>query len=73
MDDEGERITITLNGDQREVPSGLTVRDLLEHLGLQEGLGVVERNREIVRRERYDEVFVCGGDSIELVHFVGGG
>ena len=73
MGDEGERITITLNGDQREVPSGLTVRDLLEHLGLQEGLVVVERNREIVRRERYDEVFVGGGDTIELVHFVGGG
>jgi thiamine biosynthesis protein ThiS len=34
---------------------------------------VVERNREIVRRVRLGETMVAEGDSIELVHFVGGG
>jgi thiamine biosynthesis protein ThiS len=66
-------ITIRLNGEEREVPAGLTVRDLLGHLGLHERLVVVERNREIVRREAYGEVPVEPGDTIELVHFVGGG
>ena len=66
-------ITVTINGDEREVPAGLTMRDLLAHLKLREGLVVVEWNREIVRRERYDEVAVSAGDTIELVHFVGGG
>jgi thiamine biosynthesis protein ThiS len=66
-------IAITLNGEEREVPAGLTVSDLLAHLGLHERLVVVELNREILRRGRYGEVPVGAGDTIELVHFVGGG
>lgn len=66
-------ITITLNGEERRVPAGLTVRGLLGHLELNERMVVVERNREIVRRGRYEEVPVSEGDTIELVHFVGGG
>ena len=34
---------------------------------------VVEVNREIIRRARHDEVALHAGDTIELVHFVGGG
>jgi thiamine biosynthesis protein ThiS len=34
---------------------------------------VVERNREIIRRDEYSEVAIDAGDTIELVHFVGGG
>lgn len=69
----GDTISIVLNGDEREIPAGLNLRELLSHLDLREGTVVVERNREIVRRERYDDVSVEPGDTIELVHFVGGG
>jgi thiamine biosynthesis protein ThiS len=34
---------------------------------------VVEHNREILDRARLDAVEVREGDSLELVHFVGGG
>jgi sulfur carrier protein len=34
---------------------------------------VVELNREIVRRPRLAEHTLKTGDSIELVHFIGGG
>ena len=34
---------------------------------------VVELNKEILERDRYNDVDVQGGDMIELVHFVGGG
>jgi thiamine biosynthesis protein ThiS len=73
MSGDDAKITVTINGDEREVPAGLTVRGLLAHLELQEGTVVVEWNREIVRRDRYDDVDVTAGDTIELVHFVGGG
>ncbi len=66
-------IAITLNGEAREVPAGLTIKGLLERLDLHERLVVVERNREIIRREEYSNVIVSPGDTIELVHFVGGG
>ncbi|SVB66510.1 uncharacterized protein METZ01_LOCUS219364, partial [marine metagenome] len=34
---------------------------------------VVELNREILARERQEEIEVSEGDQVELVHFVGGG
>ena len=69
----GPTVEVRLNGEDREVPEGLTVRELLEHLELNPSLVVVERNREILERKRYGEVPVEPGDTLELVHFVGGG
>ncbi|MBM4183825.1 MAG: sulfur carrier protein ThiS [Gemmatimonadetes bacterium] len=66
-------MTIRLNGKSREVRDGLTVRSLLEELELHPGMVVVELNRDILERDRYADVRVRDGDSLELVHFVGGG
>lgn len=71
--DQGGTIRVRLNGEERGLEPGLTVTGLLERLDLQPGLVVVERNREILERDRYGEVTVRDGDTLELVHFVGGG
>ena len=41
---------LTVNGAAREVPDGLTVRDLIAHLKLDGGPVAVERNLEVVPR-----------------------
>jgi thiamine biosynthesis protein ThiS len=64
---------ITLNGDPTSVPSPATLEELLRHLGLDPRMVVVEHNREIVRRARLAETPLAAGDTVELVHFVGGG
>jgi thiamine biosynthesis protein ThiS len=72
----GERMTgiaVTINGETRRVPGPATLLELLAHLGLDPRSVVVELNREIVRRPRLGETGVAEGDTIELVHFVGGG
>jgi thiamine biosynthesis protein ThiS len=66
-------ITLTINGDRREVPEGLTLATLLDHLGLDPRMVVVEQNRVIVRKQGIAEARVAAGDEIEIVHFVGGG
>jgi sulfur carrier protein len=66
-------VQITLNGEARDIPEGLTVRALLDHLGLTEGPVAVEVNREIVPRAEHAARPVAPGDAIEVVHFVGGG
>ena len=66
-------IPVRVNGDAREVPAGLTVAELLEHLGLHPRMVVVERNGDILRRDTLDGCPVDPGDAYELVHFVGGG
>jgi thiamine biosynthesis protein ThiS len=68
-----EEIRITVNGDTRIVPAGQSVTDLLVDLDLQPELVVVERNREILERNRYADTRLEDGDTLELVHFVGGG
>ena len=66
-------IRVQVNGKEREIDRGLTVRGLLDALELHPGMVVVELNREILERDTYDGVDVSAGDTIELVHFVGGG
>ena len=68
-----ETMRIRLNGKEREVQGGHTVRSLLDELELHPGMVVVELNRDILERDSYADVLVHEGDSIELVHFVGGG
>jgi sulfur carrier protein len=64
---------ITVNGEPRDVPDGISVRGLVEHLGLTDGPVAVERNREVIRRNAHAETSLQDGDEIEIVHFVGGG
>ena len=64
---------ITVNGQDHLVPSPATLVDLLQQLDLDPRAVVVELNREIVRRARLTETRLANGDSVELVHFVGGG
>ena len=64
---------VTVNGARRDVPAGLTVRGLVEHLGLTQGPVAVEVNRVVVPRARHAEHPLVAGDVIEIVHFVGGG
>jgi sulfur carrier protein len=70
---EAGQVSVRLNGEAREVPAGLSVEGLLLHLELHPKLVVVEHNGEILRRDGYDSAPVREGDSLELVHFVGGG
>jgi thiamine biosynthesis protein ThiS len=70
VDDE---IRIRVNGEERAVPGGTSVHDFLRALELEPALVVVERNGDILRRDRYAEVRLDAGDALELVHFVGGG
>jgi len=72
MTEPTPRIAIVVNGEPREVPPGLTVRGLLEHLGIA-GLAAVERNQVLVTRAQQGSVLVERGDALEIVHLVGGG
>jgi len=66
-------MNITLNGEKRDVPDGLTVRGLLEHLKIQTEKVAVERNLEIVKKAAYDATMLAEGDSFEVVSFMAGG
>ena len=64
---------ITVNGEAKTVREGLSVRELVEELGLTEGPVAVERNREVVPRAQHATTRLAERDSVEIVHLVGGG
>jgi len=66
-------MTVTINGERREIPDGLNVIALLEHLGMSNGRVAIERNLDILPRARWQQTHVEANDRYEIVHFVGGG
>ncbi len=64
---------LMVNGEPLEVASALTVRGLVEHLGLEGGPVAVEVNGDVVPRAEHASRALAEGDAVEVVHFVGGG
>jgi thiamine biosynthesis protein ThiS len=67
------RVTVTLNGESRELETPINVAGLIGLLGLDTRKVAVERNMEIVPRSTYAEIWLAAGDELEIVHFIGGG
>lgn len=64
---------ITLNGEPFEIEHPLTVVALLDRLDIDARRVAVEHNLTIIKRQRFSEVIIDDGDSVEIVNFVGGG
>jgi thiamine biosynthesis protein ThiS len=64
---------ITINGELREIPDGLTVATLLQHLKMTADRVAIERNLDILPRAKWQETEVQPNDRYEIVHLVGGG
>jgi thiazole synthase len=68
-----ETLGIRVNGEQRRVPGGVSISEMLNCIGIDAAKVAVERNLEVVPRSAMGEVRVEDGDDYEIVHFVGGG
>lgn len=64
---------LTVNGEKREIADNSSVVDLLSALQITATRVAVEVNLAIVPKARYAEQTLMDGDSVEVVHFVGGG
>ena len=64
---------ITFNGKPRTLPQRISIQELLDQLHLDCRQVVVEHNRNIVTRQRLAEILLNHGDTLEVIHFVGGG
>ena len=66
-------IEVTINGDRRQVDGGQSLAEFLSGLRLEPRMVVVERNGEIVARDRLAETPVQEGDTLEIVQMMAGG
>ena len=69
----GEFVEIMVNGEFHTFESGLTVAQMLVALGLPLKKIAVERNLEVVPKSTFEDVVLKNGDTIEIIHFIGGG
>ena len=68
--------TLILNGQSREFTNltpPVTLAQLIAELQLKGDRIAVEHNGQIVERTRWSEQNLATGDSVEVVHFLGGG
>lgn len=66
-------MTITLNGEKRELAAPQSVRSLLDLVGLAGKPVVVEQNRMALLPREIDNAVVNDGDVIEVVQITAGG
>lgn len=64
---------VVINGDDKEVPEGVTVAELITDLDLKPERVAIELNRKILARPEWPRAGLADGDKVEIVHFVGGG
>jgi len=66
-------ITITLNGQQREIQEGSSVEDILGIIGAEKQRVAVVVNENIVYPEKRGSVLLQEKDLVEVLSFVAGG
>ena len=66
-------VTIWVNGDAMEVPSGTTIAALLQLLVVETAQIAVELDGSVTQRERWCDIAITPGATLEIVRFVGGG
>lgn len=64
---------IFINGEGKEIPGEVRLSELLSLFGLPTQRIAIELNREVVRRQEWENISVKDADRIEVIHFVGGG
>lgn len=73
IDSARTEISISLNGRETSLPSGATIQEFLDLRGYRDRLVVIEINGKIAAKNSYSVRVFEAGDSVEIVHFVGGG
>lgn len=66
-------ITITLNGEQRDIRNGSTVNDILSIIGAEKQRVAVVVNENIIYPEKRGSMVLRENDQVEVLAFVEGG
>ena len=64
---------ISVNGEIKELPEGISVREMIECLSLPPRRMAIEVNKQVIRKQDWSELKIRDNDHVEIVHFVGGG
>jgi sulfur carrier protein len=64
---------IKINGHEKEIQEGTTIKKLLEDLKVLDKTMAVAVNMKIVKKDEWDKYELKENDKVEALNFVGGG
>ena len=68
-----KKINIKLNGKKTIVDDQISLNKILKNLNIPIKKVAIELNKEIVNKKKLSSIKIKNNDSIEIVHFIGGG
>jgi thiamine biosynthesis protein ThiS len=68
-----EMIKVTLNGEVKEFSDNITIKTIIEKYCRNSENIVAELNRDIIKRDKWQDKELADGDVLELISFMGGG
>ena len=68
-----KKINIKLNGKKTNVDDQISLNKILKNLNIPKNKVAIELNKEIVNKKKLSSIKIRNNDSIEIVHFIGGG
>ncbi len=66
-------IKIIVNGNDVEIKENSTIQDFIAKRHITGKMFAIEKNLEIINKDRYETEVIKDGDVIEIVGFFGGG
>jgi thiamine biosynthesis protein ThiS len=66
-------LQINVNGQEKEILSSTNLKELLLELGIHSPHCAIAINQEVVPSSKLDQTKIFEGDTVEIVHAVGGG
>ncbi|AKX94462.1 sulfur carrier protein ThiS [Neomoorella thermoacetica] len=64
---------VLLNGREEDVPTSVTIEQLLNSKKITPGAVIVVVNSEVVKRELWPDFVIKEQDQVEVIRIVGGG
>ncbi len=64
---------IQLNGNEKQLENGSTLKQLIDNEGLFNKRLAAEVNQQIISKTEHTDFILHEGDKIEIVHAIGGG
>jgi thiamine biosynthesis protein ThiS len=68
-----KKINIKLNGKKTNVDDQISLNKILKNLNIPTNKVAIELNKEIINKKKLSSIKIRNNDSIEIVHFIGGG
>ncbi len=64
---------IKINGKERTISDSATVTAMLKELNINNPMIIIELNRNVIKKNEYNNTILSPNDTVEIITLMGGG